>query len=127
MAHEPYKLELVHDILARDPDAKITLYHIGALQFTDPLALRPTVWLACSRSILAQSLLTITTASKSAHNPGPSMQLRPTWTLQYQCTFRPVTAAVVASWQAGRNTSGTGTTCVRGRTSSPPKTSTQRP
>ena len=29
MAHEPYKLELVHDILARDPAAKITLYHIG--------------------------------------------------------------------------------------------------
>lgn len=30
MAHEPYKLELVRDILAKDPDAKITLYHIGA-------------------------------------------------------------------------------------------------
>ena len=29
MAHEPYKLELVRDILAKDPDAKITLYHIG--------------------------------------------------------------------------------------------------
>lgn len=31
MAHEPYKLELVHDILAKDPDAKITLYHIGGV------------------------------------------------------------------------------------------------
>eukprot|EP00208_Stichococcus_sp_RCC1054_P007308 CAMPEP_0206145366 /NCGR_PEP_ID=MMETSP1473-20131121/27127_1 /ASSEMBLY_ACC=CAM_ASM_001109 /TAXON_ID=1461547 /ORGANISM="Stichococcus sp, Strain RCC1054" /LENGTH=719 /DNA_ID=CAMNT_0053541539 /DNA_START=164 /DNA_END=2323 /DNA_ORIENTATION=+ len=30
MAHEPYKLELVRDILAKDPDAKITLYHIGS-------------------------------------------------------------------------------------------------
>lgn len=29
MAHEPYKLELVRDILARDPGATITLYHIG--------------------------------------------------------------------------------------------------
>lgn len=33
MAHEPYKLELVRDILAKDPDAKITLYHIGVPHF----------------------------------------------------------------------------------------------
>lgn len=31
MKHEPYKLELVRDILAKDPDAKITIYHIGEL------------------------------------------------------------------------------------------------
>ena len=31
MAAEPYKIEILEDILAKDPAAHITVYHVGAL------------------------------------------------------------------------------------------------
>ena len=30
MAAEPYKVEILEDILAKDPAAPITVYHVGA-------------------------------------------------------------------------------------------------
>ena len=33
MAAEPYKIEILEDILAKDPAAPITVYHVGAPAF----------------------------------------------------------------------------------------------
>ena len=39
MSGEPYKIEILDDILAKDPSAPITIYHIGARPATPRLVL----------------------------------------------------------------------------------------
>ena len=39
MSSEPYKIEILEDILTKDPSAPITIYHIGAQSANSCLAL----------------------------------------------------------------------------------------